>query len=251
MADHGGYIKLWRKIYDHPLHPINRQREWSGLEALLDLIMRAWAGDEPKKIWKGNETIEIHRGQLDTTLRELRQRWRWSIGKVHSFLKHLETEKTITQKMNRWFTVITIENYDIYNPRNERKMNGKRTENERKMNTIEREAMKSNESNDLSPEKKIDEDSIQIKLAKLLFKLIQENNPKVKEPNIEKWALEIDYMLRLDSRTEKEIEFIICWAQSDPFWKTNILSTAKLREKFDQLWIKAKADFEKTFIPSV
>jgi hypothetical protein len=31
---------------------------------------------------------------------------------------------------------------------------------------------------------------------------------------------------------------VINWATSDPFWQANILSTKKLREKFDQLAAK-------------
>ena len=45
-------------------------------------------------------------------------------------------------------------------------------------------------------------------------------------------------MLRIDKRTPEEIEEVIRWCQNDSFWQANILSTKKLREKFDQLAIK-------------
>ena len=47
-------------------------------------------------------------------------------------------------------------------------------------------------------------------------------------------------MVERDNRTLEEIEFVITKSQNDPFWKENILSMGKLREKFDQLWIKFK-----------
>jgi hypothetical protein len=94
-------------------------------------------------------------------------------------------------------------------------------------------------------EKNFEEDSDEIFLASLLRELILQNNPKAKKPNLQKWAAEVDKMIRIDCRTFKEIEFIIHWSQKDNFWKANILSTAKLREKFDQLFIKAKSEWEK------
>jgi len=42
-------------------------------------------------------------------------------------------------------------------------------------------------------------------------------------------------MFRKDERTPEEVETIIRFSQEDSFWRSNILSTAKLREKFDQL----------------
>jgi hypothetical protein len=46
-------------------------------------------------------------------------------------------------------------------------------------------------------------------------------------------------LLDRDGYDTKQIEWMIRWATSDEFWRTNILSMSKLREKFDQL--KAKA----------
>lgn len=149
MENSQGFIKKWRKIYNHPLHPINRKREWTGYEAMEDLIMQAHGSNEPLKKWAGNKTVEIKRGQLDRTVDQLSKRWRWSAGKTHNFLKHLKDEKFLTLNVNRWFTVITIAKYDEYNPQNERKMNGKRTQDERKMNTYN-ERKESNERNEQS-----------------------------------------------------------------------------------------------------
>lgn len=67
---------------------------------------------------------------------------------------------------------------------------------------------------------------------------MKENNPKCKEPNFQKWACNIDSMIRIDKRDVVDIRKIINFSQHDNFWKSNILSTAKLREKFDQLILK-------------
>lgn len=77
-------------------------------------------------------------------------------------------------------------------------------------------------------------------LAKLLRRRITENNPKAKITDAQErnWALEADRMMRCDGRMAVEIREVIELAQNDSFWRNNILSMAKLREKFAQLWGK-------------
>jgi len=92
-----------------------------------------------------------------------------------------------------------------------------------------------------SEDKKINifsSDAEEMRLSQLLFELIQKRNPKHKPPNFQQWAREIDLMLRQDHRVSGEIEKVIRWSQADSFWQNNILSTSKLREKFDQIWLK-------------
>lgn len=85
-----------------------------------------------------------------------------------------------------------------------------------------------------------------IELAHLLKSLIIRNNPKAKTPDdITKWAKDIDRTLKIDHRTPEEIRFIIEFSQNDSFWCANILSAGKLRDKFDQLYLKAKEKEEK------
>ncbi|WP_207707283.1 hypothetical protein [Crassaminicella thermophila] len=55
---------------------------------------------------------------------------------------------------------------------------------------------------------------------------------------MDKWSVHIDRLIRLDGRTEDEIKKVIQWCQKDSFWMTNILSTKKLREKFDTLFLQ-------------
>lgn len=57
-----------------------------------------------------------------------------------------------------------------------------------------------------------------------------------KRPTIGKgWRDAARLMLDKDGRTEAEIHAAIDWCQSHSFWRTNVLSMPKLREKFDQL----------------
>ncbi len=98
-----------------------------------------------------------------------------------------------------------------------------------------------------------DESSVYFRLANRLYERILENNPNHKKPNLQKWANDVRLMIERDKRTEKQITYLIDWCQNDNFWKANILSTGKLREKFDQLimQVKSKAEKEKPQHPRV
>lgn len=79
------------------------------------------------------------------------------------------------------------------------------------------------------------------RLAELLLSLILERKSDFRRPDLRQWVKPIDCMLRLDRRTPERIEAVIRWCQQDNGdgqwrgWQDNILSTAKLRQKFDKL----------------
>ena len=82
------------------------------------------------------------------------------------------------------------------------------------------------------------------RLSELLKTLILQNNPIAKVPeDINKWAKDIDLMINKEKRPPDAIESVIRFSQSDNFWKGNILSANKLREKFDQLFVKMNTEF--------
>lgn len=93
----------------------------------------------------------------------------------------------------------------------------------------------------LRPPRVFQEGSEEFRLSTLLLDNILAFNPRLLKPDLQKWSAEVDKMLRIDKRSVEEIETLIMWVSQDTFWKANILSTAKLREKFDQLWSKASA----------
>lgn len=81
-------------------------------------------------------------------------------------------------------------------------------------------------------------DSTEYQLSELLFTEILKRNPEHKKPNLQTWSKDIDKMIRLDNRKPEKIKAVAVWCQKDSFWQGNILSTAKLREKYDQLLMK-------------
>lgn len=113
-----------------------------------------------------------------------------------------------------------------------------RTPNERPTTNKEVKKVKKKKKERIYPE-----NSNEFRLAKLLFNLILERKPDYKKPDLQSWAIHIDRMINLDNRNPDGIEKVIRWSQKDKVdgnpkwngWQNIILSTAALREKFDQI----------------
>ena len=80
-----------------------------------------------------------------------------------------------------------------------------------------------------------------LRAANWIFDLIKNLSPNVKTPDFASWANEIRLMRERDGRSHKDICELFKWANQNEFWASNILSPAKLREKWDQLEIKRNA----------
>lgn len=76
------------------------------------------------------------------------------------------------------------------------------------------------------------------KAARWIYECVLVVNATAQEPNWDAWANEIRLMREQDKRTHEEICELFGWANCDGFWRTNIMSPAKLREKWDQLTVK-------------
>lgn len=81
-----------------------------------------------------------------------------------------------------------------------------------------------------------------VKLVDHMLKRITSLNPDFKIPEgpaRAKWADEFRKMRDIDKRDREQIARLINWVYKDDFWKSNILSPAKLRKQYDRLIIKA------------
>lgn len=80
------------------------------------------------------------------------------------------------------------------------------------------------------------------RLVLFFISQIQKLDPKFKptESQEKKWAQEIEKMHRVDDRSWKDIEEIIVYATTNDFWKGNVLSGKKLREKSTTFWTQLK-----------
>ncbi len=81
--------------------------------------------------------------------------------------------------------------------------------------------------------------SNEVRVSEKLLSLIRQRHANFKQPNLQRWAIHVDRMLRLDKRSADEVENIIAWCQTDTFWQNKILSTEKLKKQYDTLYMQA------------
>lgn len=101
------------------------------------------------------------------------------------------------------------------------------------------------DSHSLPKKSKFYEDSK--KLSEYHFKKIQEINPNAKKPNLEKWSIEMERILRIDKVPKEEVKEMIDWIfDVSDFWYKIILSPVSLRKQWDKLKIQRKERNKKT-----
>lgn len=208
----------------------------------MDLIMMA--NHKDNKTLFENELVTINKGQFVTSIRMLCIKWDWSNTKVKNFLKMLNNDGMITHKSDTKKTVITVVEYSTYHDDTVAETSQKRYESITE--TFQKHTNKNvkNVKNDKNNNKRHKFEICDMRLAKLFFNKILENNPDHKKPNLEMWANDIRLIRERDKRNEEQIEYLINWVQQHDFWQANVLSPAKLRQKFDQLVMQVKRDRE-------
>ncbi len=69
--------------------------------------------------------------------------------------------------------------------------------------------------------------------------------PNAKVPHSEsellRWQLHIEKLRRIDGQEETAIWNVLVWTFNNSFWRTNIRSTSKFREKFETLYLQSGA----------
>ena len=140
MADkHQGWILLYRSIRDHWIW----QRD-DYTHAWIDLLLDV--NHEDRKVVIDGKPVIIGRGQKWTSTRTLADRWGWSVNKVRRFLSCLECDSMVILKRHTNGTLLTIVNYDNFQP--QVNTNGTQTEHER--NTDGTRTERNNELNELN-----------------------------------------------------------------------------------------------------
>lgn len=102
-----GYICLYRDIENHWIWLEPRRLQWW----LQLLFMAAW---EPTTVAFGNESVNLERGQILTTMRKLMTKWGAHSQATLSFLDVLVSQNMIRVESTKKRTLITIINYDKY-----------------------------------------------------------------------------------------------------------------------------------------
>lgn len=260
-----GFALIHRQFMDSRLY-----RDSQAVHLWLHLILKANHTDEEVNTDIG--MMIVRRGQMITGRPTLVSETFIPDNKVKSLLRTFESKGMINiESKGRKFSLISIVKYDDFQSQNcptdvQRMSNANTCGNAplsdvcptdvQRLSINNNNILNTNVFNDRprisksSPRKAKPEAAVSspkgdkwgtaddLKAAQWIFQLITRISPSAKTPNWSGWANDIRLMREQDSRTHSDICQMFQFANRDSFWKSNILSPAKLREKWTQLEAK-------------
>lgn len=259
-----GFALIHRQFMDSRLY-----RDSQAVHLWLHLILKANHTDEEVNTDIG--MMVVRRGQMITGRPTLVSETFIPDNKVKSLLRTFESKGMINiESKGRKFSLISIVKYDDFQSQNcptdvQRMSNANTSENAHLSDvcptdvqrlSINNNILNTNVFNDRprisksSPRKAKPEAAVSspkgdkwgtaddLKAAHWIFQLITRISPSAKTPNWSGWANDVRLMREQDNRTHSDICQMFKFANQDSFWKSNILSPAKLREKWTQLEAK-------------
>ncbi len=260
-----GFALIHRQFMDSRLY-----RDSQAVHLWLHLILKANHTDEEVNTDIG--MMIVRRGQMITGRPTLVSETFIPDNKVKSLLRTFESKGMINiESKGRKFSLISIVKYDDFQSQNcptdvQRTSNANTSENAplsdvcptdvQRLSINNNNILNTNVFNDRprisksSPRKAKPEAAVSspkgdkwgtaddLKAAQWIFQLITRISPSAKTPNWSGWANDVRLMREQDNRTHSDICQMFKFANQDSFWKSNILSPAKLREKWTQLEAK-------------
>lgn len=260
-----GFALIHRQFMDSRLY-----RDSQAVHLWLHLILKANHTDEEVNTDIG--MMIVRRGQMITGRPTLVSETFIPDNKVKSLLRTFESKGMINiESKGRKFSLISIVKYDDFQSQNcptdvQRMSNANTSENAplsdvcptdvQRLSINNNNILNTNVFNDRpriskSPSRKAKPEAAvsspkgdkwgnadDLKAAQWIFQLITRISPSAKTPNWSGWANDVRLMREQDNRTHSDICQMFKFANQDSFWKSNILSPAKLREKWTQLEAK-------------
>lgn len=105
----GGWYRMHRGWQDDPLFAgdiFSRRDAWEWI-----IARAAW---EPHARWFKGHKIQLDRGEVATSERELCEAWKWERQRVRTFLRQLETDEKLTRETTQGITKLSVCNYIKY-----------------------------------------------------------------------------------------------------------------------------------------
>jgi hypothetical protein len=204
-------------------------------------------------------------GVLEIYSREFQTKDDWKLTEKLSYFRHKllisqSKFKKILSKISKWEVEYFDDKVSIFIPKFRELLDEstlkKLRESEKSCRNNSGTVPKT-EATDKEVDKDLDKDKEEEKIKKVfpsdapayrlstfLFDSILSCNPESrlhafengkKESTVQNWAKDIDLLLRIDHREPSTVEEVITFATHDDFWRANILSGKKLRDKWDTL----------------
>jgi hypothetical protein len=245
-----GYVKNWRKIKDEPWYT-------QPLTAHLAQHLIREANHKDKKIIWNRREITVKRGQLITGRDRLSHETGLSHQNIRTSLEILKNSEFLTIKSTNKFSIITICNYGKYQDQNleSNQQSNQQTTSKQPAANHKQECIKNDQEKNSfvgagapttkegKKEKEFSEESIEYQLTNRFLqghlKLDPDFKVKGKLPDLQKWSIPIDGLVRIEGKKPEQVRAVIDWLFSDykqaNFYRKITKSTASLRERFSTL----------------
>ena len=252
-----GWIKLHRKISEKAFYSKDSEKVHLWVHLLI------MANHEGREEMFAGKPIICNPGQFTTGRKQISEATGIEVNKVERVLTYFEKiEQQIEQQKSSTNRLITILNWNEYQESEqpfEQQVNNDRTTSEQRVNNnrthsknertkeLKNERIKEYKNILLSKVNTIDYPDVNfeyLEIAKGFQELFRSNliEAKSSTASIDKakgsWIDDIRLMVENDGVKIEELRQIFRFLKSDSFWKQNILSTKKLREKYPQLKLK-------------
>lgn len=247
------YIKLMRSLKDKSYYSKDSEK----LHLWIHLLLSAnW---EEKEEILGGKPILCKAGEFTTGRKQLSRDTGIDEYKIERALTYFEKiEQQIAQRKtntNRLISILNWEKYQVIAQQNTQQLHNGCTTNAQQLHTLKEYKEVKNKRNKeykniLLSEIKISDDipfeKIHFETAVGFKNLIRQNlielNASTKNIDSTKGSAidEIRLIIESDGFTIEDCRQVYKFLQKDIFWKKNILSIKKLREKFNKLLIEAK-----------
>jgi DNA replication protein DnaD len=106
-----GYILAYRKMEDNP---VLADDKYDKTHAWLWILFHA--NHATRRITFNGKMATVKRGQFVTSVRKMASAWGWSPDKVLRFLRSLEENNMVKRSASTSRTLLTVENYNRYQP---------------------------------------------------------------------------------------------------------------------------------------
>jgi phosphopantetheine adenylyltransferase len=175
ISRQNGWIALPRDIQKHWIWTdAKRLKMW------LHLVFNAkW---EDSLIIVGNNQIELKRGQIVVSTRELMRQWGCCCDMATAFLRTLEKSGMIERVNRKQYSLVSIVDYDIYQPSTESLFASIKTVQKR--DKAVHKAVQTKEKNNLDEQKKINSNIFSAENENNIFNRIIKNDETIKKLSI-------------------------------------------------------------------
>lgn len=264
------FIKIDRNFFEGKYW--RQKRVFSQAEAWIDLVRTARFEIEPEtRILSSGRYITIKRGEIHASIRFLAERWSWGNDKVKRFLDAAISEQAIERRTEQGESIITLLNYDIYNPVGDESQTPNRTPNRApidtptehpsihqpntrkyKLKNIRTKEYKKYILSEINSDDFPELNNEYLEITKAFHSLFRNNlieagaSTTIIDRAKGTWVDSIRLMIEADGYTVEDLRDVYKFLQKDAFWKQNILSTSKLREQMHKIKLKIKNGNSKT-----